>query len=228
MKNVYIRLLVAACALLLLIGILWYWDFYQLFSLSALKSDDHFLRRMLRHNYYGTVITYIAIFVIMIGLSIPGSAGLTLLGGYLFGVFYSVLYSLAGSVIGSLTAFLIFRYGIARAMYERYATRIEIFKKQMKQYGVSYLLLLHFFVVVPYLVINALAALSGVSIWTFIWTTALGGLPIVCVYSFAGRQLSYINSISDIFSPAVILAFFMLIGLSVMPIMIKKHKKVEL
>lgn len=226
MKNIYLRLLIYACVLLLLIGFLWQCNFYQLFSLSALKNNDHFLRRMLQYNYYGTVITYILLFVIMIGLSIPGSAALTLLGGYLFGVLYSILYSLIGSVLGSLTAFLIFRYGIAHAMYERYAARIEVFKKQMKQYGVSYLLMLHFFVVVPYLVINALAALSGVSVWTFIWTTAVGGLPIICVYSFAGRQLSYINAVGDIFSPAVIGAFLLLIGLSVMPIVIKKYRKV--
>src|SRR5690348_8239524 len=113
MKNIYVRLLTAACISLLLIGILWHYNFYQLFSLSALKNDDHFLRRMLLHNYYATVITYILIFIIMIGLSIPGSAALTLLGGYLFGVFYSIIYSLISSVLGSLTAFLIFRYGIA-------------------------------------------------------------------------------------------------------------------
>ena len=226
MKKFYIRLLIYACVLSIIIGILWYYNFYQLFSLSALKSKDHFLHRMLNYNYYGTVIAYILLFIVMIGLSIPGSAALTLLGGYLFGVFYSIIYSFTGSLLGSLTAFLIFRYGIANTMYERYAARIEIFKTQMNRYGVSYLLMLHFLVVVPYLVINALAALSGISVWTFIWTTTVGGLPIICVYSFAGKQLSYINEISDIFSPTVILAFLMLIGLALIPIIIKKYRKV--
>lgn len=213
-----------AISVVMLVVLLWYYDVHQHFSLSSLKDNNHFLKRMLNHNYYGTVVVYILMFVFFIGVSIPGSAALTLLGGYMFGVLYGIIYSLIGSVLGSTSAFLLFRYGMYASMNARYGNRIAQFKTQMERYGVSYLLMLHFFVVVPYLLINALAALSGVSFITFLWTTIVGGLPIIIVYSFAGRQLSYINTLGDIFSPTIIVAFVLLIALSFLPIMIKKYK----
>ena len=108
-----------------------------------------------------------------------------------------------------------------------YGNRIVTFKKQMDVHGVNYILMLHFVTVVPYFVINTLAALSDISLVTFVWATIVGSIPIISVYAFAGRQLSYIQSVGDIFSPPIILAFVLLIVLACMPIILKRLKNIE-
>ncbi len=225
MKKKYTRL---AFFLLAIIAVAWlvrYTNIHQHFSLTALKDDKHFLKTLISENYYATVFVYILIFIAVISLAIPGSAALTLLGGYLFGALEGGAYAIIGSVVGATVSFLLFRYVFSRYVGTWYGKRVERFKEQINTHGASYLLMLHFVIVVPYFVINTLAAVTDISLFTFMWTTLVGCIPIVAVYAFAGRQLSYINSVGDIFSPTIIIAFMLLILVACMPIIIRKFKK---
>ena len=182
----------------------------------------------MQQNYYTAVTAFVCIFALVVGTGFPGSAVLTLFAGYLFGVFEGGMYALIGSIVGATISFLLFRYVFRGTVTAWYGKRIKQFKTQMSTHGVSYLLMLHFVTVVPYFVINALAALSDISLLTFVWTTIVGSMPIISVYAFAGRQLSYIQSLGDIFSPTIILAFVLLIALACMPIILRKLKNIEM
>ena len=127
--------------------------------------------------------------------------------------------------MGATLSFLLFRYVLSNYVGTWYGDRVEKFKAQITTQGASYLLMLHFVIVVPYFVINTLAAATDISLFTFVWTTLVGSIPIVSVYAFAGRQLSYINKIGDIFSPTIIIAFMLLILMACMPIIIRRFKK---
>lgn len=211
----------------LLIGILMRFSgVYHYFSLSALKDENHFLRLLIATHYYYAVALYLFIFIAVIAFAIPGSAALTLLGGYLFGALAGGLYALLGSVIGSTFCFLLFRYFLTPYVRIWYGLRIDKFKQQIAYYGNNYLLMLHFVIIVPYMVINAIAAVTDISLATFIWTTTIGAIPIVTVYAFAGRQLSYIHAVSDIFSFPIIMAFVLLIVMALMPIIIQRYKNI--
>jgi len=225
MKKRSLRLILFIVALILSALLIRYTNVHEYFSLAALKDDQHFLKQLLTQNYYAAVVVYMLIFVAVIALGIPGSAALTLLGGYLFGALEGGIYSLIGSVTGSTLCFLLFRYVLRSYVGTWYGERVEQFKEQLAQYGASYLLMLHFAIVVPYFVINTLAAVADISFFTFLWTTIAGGIPIVSVYAFAGRQLGTIQSAGDIFSPPVILAFALLIVMACMPIITRKVKK---
>lgn len=225
MKKNYIKLFLSICVVIAIVVLVWYTGIHNYFSLTALKDENHFLKRMLIENYYTTAGAFIALFAILVALAVPGSAALTLLGGYMFGIFEGGLYSLIGSVVGSTISFLLFRYVLRDTVYAWYGSRVQQFKRQMDVHGVSYILMLHFVTIVPFVVINAVAAISDISIVTFLWTTVVGSIPIISVYSFAGRQLSYISSVGDIFSPMIIIAFLLLITLACMPIIIRRFKK---
>jgi len=224
-KKRYTRLAFFLCIIIATTLLVRYTNIHHYFSLTALKDDKHFLKMLINENYHATVLIYILIFIAVISFTIPGSAALTLLGGYLFGALEGSAYALIGSVVGATISFLLFRYVFSRYVGTWYGKRVEQFKEQINQHGASYLLMLHFVTVVPYFVINTLAAVANISLGTFVWTTIVGSIPIVCVYAFAGRQLSYINKIGDIFSPMIILAFVLLILVACMPIIIRKFKK---
>jgi len=228
MEKKYRQLLFFVCVLVALFAIVRYTNLHKHLSLTAIKSENHFLKQLMEHNYYTALITFIGIFALVIGIGIPGSAALTLLSGYLFGMVKGGLCALIGSLLGAIISFLLFRYVLRDAVTKWYGTRIEQFKIQMSMHGISYLLMLHFMTVVPYFVINALAALSDISLLTFVWATIIGSIPIISVYAFAGRQLGYIQSVGDIFSPAIIIAFVLLIVLACMPIILKRLKSIEM
>ena len=76
----------------------------------------------------------------------------------------------------------------------------------------------------PFFVANALASLAPISLSKFMWTTSLGIIPGSLVYSFAGQQLDSIESMRDILSRDVLLAFGLLALLAIVPIVIKRSR----
>jgi len=80
--------------------------------------------------------------------------------------------------------------------------------------------------IIPYFVINVLAALTNVSITTFMWTTFVGSLPILGIYAFAGGQLYSVESVKDIFSPSIIALLVVLILDSLMPLLLRFSRRV--
>ena len=92
----------------------------------------------------------------------------------------------------------------------------------MKTYGYTYLITLQLLTIVPYFVINTLAALAGVPFVTFMFTTAVGSFPVLVIYAFAGKQLYKIQSWKDILSKEMLLLLLLLAGFALLPLIIRK------
>jgi uncharacterized membrane protein YdjX (TVP38/TMEM64 family) len=60
------------------------------------------------------------------------------------------------------------------------------------------------------------------NVGTYVAATALGIIPGSFVYAYAGRQLGTINSLKEIASPNVIIAFVLLGLLALVPTLYKK------
>jgi len=120
---------------------------------------------------------------------------------------------------------LLFRTALKNTLEKKYASQLVTFRKGLDEYGSYYLLILHFMFIVPFVVINILAALAGVSLWQFVWTTAVGFLPCAFVYSFAGKRLFSITSVHDVFSWNIIIAILLLLIITMLPIILKRYKK---
>ncbi len=214
------------CSLfIILIAALYYFDVARFISLSQLQKHSAFMVGFVSRYYFLSVVLYILFFTAMIACSLPVTGPLTLLGGFLFGSLRGALFAITGATMGVAIAFLLFRRGLSSAVHTKHAKRLETFKSKMKEHGVSYLLLLHFLTVVPYAVINMLAALAGISLWVVVWTTVVGFIPTSFIYAFAGSQFMTITSMGDIFSPNIIIAFVLLALLAFLPILIKRLKK---
>ena len=102
--------------------------------------------------------------------------------------------------------------------------RLGWFNEQVKLYGIYYLIFMRFLALIPFFVGNLLAALSEVSLWTFVWTTSVGIIPGSLVYAFAGRQLTTIDSIQDVFSWNILLAFLLLALLALTPVFVQWYR----
>ena len=79
--------------------------------------------------------------------------------------------------------------------------------------------------VIPFFVINTLAGLADVPLFTFIWTTVLGSLPLLFIYSLAGRQLGEIEAVRDILKPHMVALLIILALLALLPMVIKRLRQ---
>lgn len=195
-------------------------DYYL--SLAFFKEQNENLRAWVQKDYLWAAMVYMAVYAAIIACSIPSVGPLTIAGGFMFGIIPGTIYAVVGATIGATIAFLLYRSVLYGAMTRKYALRIEPFKKNVATYGASYLLMMHFMSVVPYFIINIVAAVAQVPMLTFLWTTVVGIIPLAFVYAFAGGELGCIESVSDIFSLPIIMALLLLVILSFAPILVKR------
>jgi len=174
------------------------------------------------------VLSFIAVYVLVTALSIPGAVILTLAGGFLFCTAAGVIYIDAGATAGAACAFLSARYLLGNRLQQKYGGQLEKFNKEMDLNGANYLLTLRLIPVFPFFLINFLAGLTNVPLRTFLWTTCLGIIPGTAVFAFAGQQLGSLNSPADILSRKVIAAFAALGLLALAPAVWKRMRKEKL
>jgi len=74
----------------------------------------------------------------------------------------------------------------------------------------------------PFFLVNMVSGLTRVSLGTYVTATAIGIIPGSFVFAYAGRQLGSINSLQEIASPNVLVAFTLLGLLAMVPILYKK------
>jgi uncharacterized membrane protein YdjX (TVP38/TMEM64 family) len=193
-------------------------------TFENVKKNRAVLLAFASENYLFSVFLYIAAYVLVVALSIPGGAVLTLVGGFLFGTLLTVLYVNIGATAGATLAFLMARYLLGDRLQHKYEHQLARFNEEITRNGVRYLLTLRLIPVFPFFLINFLSGLTKVPLKTFIWTTSLGILPGTAVYAFAGRQIGTINSLKEILSKKVLIAFALLALFTLFPIIFNYTK----
>ncbi len=222
MKHSFKKSFAIIIALVLIIIALYFSGAGSNISLQTIKQQSGFLKDSVENNYPHAVLVFIALFILVVSITLPIVGPLTLLGGYLFGLFPGFIYSLIGSTLGSMGSFLLIRYVLGSIMRDRYKDQLATFQEKMQKHGYSYLLMLQLLSVVPFVVINTLAALTDVRLSTVFITTLIGTAPLIFIYAWAGRQLGTISSMKDIVSPQLLLILVILAAMSLLPIIFKK------
>lgn len=194
-------------------------------TLEMLKVKSDLLREYVHASYARAVLGYIALYIVVVACSLPAAAMLTVAGGYLFGTIPGVLYANVGATIGAIIAFFAVRYAIGRFIQQRYAVQLVQFNEEFKKRGALYLLSVHLVAIIPFVLINILAGLTKVSLWTFVWTTSVGILPGSLIFSFAGQQLHELSSLREIVTLRVFIAFLLIALLALTPTIFKRLMK---
>jgi uncharacterized membrane protein YdjX (TVP38/TMEM64 family) len=211
----------------IIIAVVWYFGFHNYLTMNSLKEHKTYLESSVQESYAKSVVLYVLVYIAIIALGMPGVPLLTMLGGFLFGFIPATLYAIIGATTGSTVSFLVIRYFLSNLIRGKYAAKLETFNEKVRSYGlVNYLLTMQLMGVIPYFVINSLAALADVGLVTFVWTTLVGSIPMLCIYAFAGRQIYQVNSVSDIFSPSIIGMLVFLVFLALVPLFLRFSRRV--
>ena len=213
-------------AILLAVGIgaFFYFDLGRYLSLEALKQNRDDLLAYTESNYGYAVGFFILLYIVQTAFSLPGGAILTLAGGFLFGSLLGTIYVNIGATSGATLAFLAARYLLRDWVEQKFGDRLEPIQAGFAQNAFSYLMTLRLIPAFPFFLVNLVSGLTRVNLGTYVTATALGIIPGSFVFAYAGRQLGTINSLGEIASPPVLLAFTLLGLLALLPNLYRKFK----
>ena len=214
-------------ALLLAVGIgaFLYFDLGQYLSLDSLKANRDNLLSYTEGNFGTAVGIFVALYIIQTGFSLPGGAIMTIAGGFLFGSVLGTLFVNIGATTGATLAFLAARYLLRDWVESKFGDRLGPIQAGFSQNAFSYLMTLRLIPAFPFFLVNLVSGLTRMNLGTYVVATSLGIIPGSFVFAFAGRQLGTINSLGEIASPPVLMAFTLLGLLALMPILYRKFSK---
>jgi uncharacterized membrane protein YdjX (TVP38/TMEM64 family) len=207
------------------IGAFIYFDLGQYLSLDSIKANRDLLLDYTESNYALAVAVFILVYILQTAFSLPGGAILTLTGGFLFGSLIGTVFVNIGATAGATLAFLAARYLLRDWVESKFGDRLGPIQAGFAENAFSYLMTLRLIPAFPFFLVNLVSGLTRVKLGTYMLATSLGIIPGSFVFAFAGRQLGSINSLSEIASPPVLLAFSLLGLLALMPIAYRKWSK---
>src|SRR5215831_6519889 len=201
-----------------------YFDVKQYLSIEALKTNRDSLLAFTELHYAVATVVFVVGYAVVTGASLPGAAILTLAGGFLFGSVLGTIYVNVGATTGATLAFLAARYLLRDWVERRFGHRLGAIQDGFRANAFSYLMTLRLIPLFPFFLVNLVSGLSRVNVSTYIGATSLGIIPGSFVYANAGRQLGTIDSLSEIASPRVLVAFLLLGLLAMVPVVYRKLK----
>jgi uncharacterized membrane protein YdjX (TVP38/TMEM64 family) len=210
--------------LVLAIGLFYYWGGADILDFSYIKQNLQEIQSQVRANPIRGLSIFVAAFLFLTILAIPGSLVLTILSGAIFGTYSGVLIVTICGTIGGTLSFLISRYLLKDYVNKKFHGQFLTINKNLHKDGAFYLFILRFIPVSPFVVINLVMGLTSLRVWTFFWTTFLGMLPGNIIYVFAGEKISEFDSPADIMSLSFLLSLTIL---GLLPIIARKMLKIR-
>jgi len=169
----------------------------EAFSLDSLISRQAALQRVAGEQPVLVLGTAFLIYVAVTGLSLPGTALMTIVYGWLFGFWRAVPLVSFASTAGATIAFLMSRFLFRDAIQSRLGSRLAAFNQALAQEGAFYLLTLRLIPHVPFFLVNLVMGLTPIKTSTFWWVSQLGMLPGTCIYVYAGASIGNLDALRD-------------------------------
>lgn len=177
-----------------------------------------------------TPLIFISVYILYALLSLPGIFILSLLAGFLFVQPLSTLYVTIAATIGASLLFVIARTAFGKIFYRQFSHSLNRLKDGFRENSVSYLLFLRLIPLFPFWIVNLAGAFFGVSFWAFAWTTFVGMIPSVFIYTQAGKSLTLLLESHDplnpinLFNPHLMVTLIGLALLTLLPVFFRQSK----
>lgn len=184
-KNLF-KVLVAILIVIVFIVLI---NWLHLRDYLSIEGFNHYRSEIMLYendNPHIFIMGYIIIYVITIACCISGTIIFDLLAGYIFGIFEGSILVVFSYMAGSCINFLIVRFFLRQTLENKF----NKFKHFITGHSTYSLLLnltsLRLIAVIPFWIINIIAALVNVRLSTFILSTFIGILPSSIIYVIIG------------------------------------------
>jgi len=174
---------------------------------------------------------YTLIYLVVVALSLPEAAVVTVAGGLLFGTLLGGALAIIGSSIGAVVLFLAIRHHLAGAVAAHGGRLIDRLRAELEQNGFCYLLAVRLVPVFPFWLVNLAAALSGMRLLPFTAATLIGIIPATFVYASIGAGVGKVLAtggvpdLSLLFSPGILGPLIGAAALALFPVAWRRWKR---
>lgn len=206
-------------AIVLLAYLFYAFDLQQYLTLTHLKSQQQAFENYYANNQALTMGGYMAMYIAVTALSLPGATVMSLAGGALFGIWTGLLMVSFASSIGATLAFLVSRFLLRDYVQNKFGDKLKAVNESFRKDGPFYLFTLRLVPIFPFFVINLVMGLTPIRTVMFYIVSQVGMLPGTFVYINAGTQLAKIESLKGILSFEILLSFVLL---GIFPLVAKK------
>lgn len=187
---------------------------------------------------------FVAIYIVVVALSIPGALFLTITSGILFGTLIGGAASVVGATSGATVIFLVARSACGENLVRRAGPLACKLADGFRADAFNYLLFLRLVPAFPFFLVNLVPALAGVKLRTFVPATAIGIVPATFAFAFFGSGLDSVLAakegpyraclaagrsecpiqfdIGAIVTPQLLAAFAALGALALVPVLVKR------
>jgi uncharacterized membrane protein YdjX (TVP38/TMEM64 family) len=226
----WIKRLAPIAILLLLIVAVFAFGLDDLLSFEQLRQNRAQLLDFVERHVVLAPLLFMAIYALVIALSIPGGAILTITGGFFFGVVLGTLYVVVAATLGGSLVFLAAKTALGDSLRRKAGPWLRRMEDGFRENALSYLLFLRLIPAFPFWLVNLVPAFLGVPFRTFVTATFFGIIPGSLVYASVGNGLGAVFDAGDtpdlgiIFRPAIILPIIGLAILAILPVACKKFK----
>ncbi|WP_457090530.1 TVP38/TMEM64 family protein [Microvirga sp. P5_D2] len=183
LKYLPLALVVAALAAVFASGL------HQKLSFDSFVQYHAELRDLVSERPVAMLGLYALVYVVAVILSLPLSAFLTTIGGYLFGWLIGGTAASLSATLGATCFFLIARTSLGQPFLRRAGSRIQGLAAGFRRQGFTYLLILRLIPLVPFWLTNLAAGFFRMRLRSFVLATQLGMLPVTFAFAFAGSGL---------------------------------------
>nr|WP_321398417.1 FAD-dependent oxidoreductase [uncultured Desulfobacter sp.] len=185
-------------------------DLHRYLTFESLKAQQAAMASVYAENTALTIFIYMAVYVVVTALSLPGAVVMSLAGGAVFGLWVGTIIVSFSSTIGATLAFLASRFLLRDYIQNRFSDRLKKINEGIETDGPFYLFTLRLVPVFPFFVINLVMGLTPIKTGIFYIVSQVGMLPGTLAYINAGTQLSKVESASGILSLPLLASFAVL------------------
>ena len=219
MKKEHINRIIIVIVVIALIAAFNIFNLGDYLSLSYIKQTQEEFHAIYSENRTAVIAAYMAIYIIVTSLSLPGAVFMTLAGGALFGLVAGTVIVSFASTIGATAACFVARFILRDWVQNKFGDKLKAVNEGIEREGAFYLFTVRLIPYIPFFLINLVMGLTRIPLRTYFWVSQIGMLPATIVYVNAGKELAGIKSVSGIASPTLIIAFILL---GLFPLVTKK------
>lgn len=216
-------------------------------TLQNIAEHQTQLNNFVAANALAAVAIYFVVYVIVVALSLPGAALLSILGGFIFGWAISAPLTIIAATIGAIAVFKIVQTSLGSSISEKAGPFVKKLSHGFEKDAFNYLLFLRLVPAFPFFAVNAVSGLTRIPLGTFIWATLIGIIPGSFAFAWLGRGLGsvidaqtaahaaclvekgaqacpYTFSVSSLITPEILGALIALGVVSLLPVVLKSWK----
>lgn len=194
-------------------------------NLDTIKTHKDTLKDITARHLPVAAGLFMLSYILAVTLSLPVATLLTLLGGFLFGIWLGTLLVMISATTGASFIFLIARSSVGHDLRKKAGPLYHKIYENMQENAASYLLFVRLVPLFPFFLINIAAALFHVPLRIFVLTTFFGIIPGSLVYVNLGQALGDIDTLDDLITPQTLIALSLMGILAITPALYRHYRK---